>query len=429
MVDKPESVFEKLDDQGEKIDDISEKLEGVSVNDLYALAKRMWDYEDYQTAQKYYNHISLLRPLDWEAPLYASLCNFKGYHDMFFWTKVPEQAEPIIVGTIKYINNLELNVENKESEMSRCLVIIEEFIGTTNRHYFKYSKRYDDVNGNYVFELQEWFVNILEQVKEIELSAIKSFCSFLADCCLDNIKNTQLIASSISREKYNYLESIASKDWEIDIEQIIMKQEELNIQSAKSGNKLTPKEKNDIMLHGEIYYEYNDKVIAKRVSRAYFILGLLIILFSILGTVFSFLITLSTPFVFVFVMSILAGIILIVKAIKEKDRICCSSIFAYNKIKCRLTSNNSVVRESSVSIYKIYLIVTLILSYVLGVYMSIVVFVSLKDIGLAYKIVYCVCGVTNAIAQYISLSFLSRSHGYFDRDYKYLYNGQFYHFE
>ena len=55
MENKPQNVFEKLDKQGEQIDDISSKLEGISINDLYALAKRTWDYGDFQTAQKYYN--------------------------------------------------------------------------------------------------------------------------------------------------------------------------------------------------------------------------------------------------------------------------------------------------------------------------------------------------------------------------------------
>ena len=114
MSEENKSVFSKLDEQSEKIDDISKKLEGISINDLYALAKRTWDYGDFQTAQKYYNHISLLRPLDWEAPLYASLCNFKGYHDMYFWAKVPEQIKPIIVSTIKYIYGLNLPIDKKE---------------------------------------------------------------------------------------------------------------------------------------------------------------------------------------------------------------------------------------------------------------------------------------------------------------------------
>ena len=160
MENKPQNVFEKLDKQGEQIEDISQRLEGISINDLYALAKRTWDYGDFQTAQKYYNHISLLKPLDWEAPLYASLCNFKGYHDMFFWTKVPEQTEKIIISTIRYINSLELDSDKKESEMSKCIEIIEDNMLKTKDHYFKYKKEYDDTDSDYIYVLEEYFLNV-----------------------------------------------------------------------------------------------------------------------------------------------------------------------------------------------------------------------------------------------------------------------------
>lgn len=160
MENKPQNVFEKLDKQGEQIEDISQRLEGISINDLYALAKRTWDYGDFQTAQKYYNHISLLKPLDWEAPLYASLCNFKGYHDMFFWTKTPEQTKKIIISTIKYINNLELDIDKKESEMSKCIEIIEDNMLKTKDHYFKYKKEYDDTDSDYIYVLEEYFLNV-----------------------------------------------------------------------------------------------------------------------------------------------------------------------------------------------------------------------------------------------------------------------------
>lgn len=60
MENMPQNLFEKLDKKGEQIEDISQRLEGISTNDLYVLAKRIWDYDNFQTAQKYYNHISLL---------------------------------------------------------------------------------------------------------------------------------------------------------------------------------------------------------------------------------------------------------------------------------------------------------------------------------------------------------------------------------
>ena len=80
----PDSLFDKLDTQGEIINQVAEKLDGVSIEDLYALAKRTWDYKDYEMAQKYYNHISLLRPLDWKAPFCASLCGCLGPYETYF---------------------------------------------------------------------------------------------------------------------------------------------------------------------------------------------------------------------------------------------------------------------------------------------------------------------------------------------------------
>ena len=59
-----ENIFEKIDKQSESIEKVADKLDGISIQDLYALAKRTWDYKDYETAQKYYNHISLLAPLE-----------------------------------------------------------------------------------------------------------------------------------------------------------------------------------------------------------------------------------------------------------------------------------------------------------------------------------------------------------------------------
>ena len=101
----------------EKIDDISSKLEGISIEDLYVLVKRTWDYDDYQTVQKYYNYISLLRPLDWKAPLYASLCNFRGSHQVDFWEYGLNQASKVLISTINYINNLNKSIDEKNGKV------------------------------------------------------------------------------------------------------------------------------------------------------------------------------------------------------------------------------------------------------------------------------------------------------------------------
>ena len=57
MENKPQTVFEKIDKQDEKLDDIALKLDGMNVDDLYALAKRTWNYGDFETAKKYYTYI------------------------------------------------------------------------------------------------------------------------------------------------------------------------------------------------------------------------------------------------------------------------------------------------------------------------------------------------------------------------------------
>ena len=88
----PENLFEKVDRQSEKIDLVAGKLEGVSIEELYALAKRTWDYNDYDMAQKYYNHISLLQPLDWKAPYCASLCGCMGPLQVVLWDRRPKSA-------------------------------------------------------------------------------------------------------------------------------------------------------------------------------------------------------------------------------------------------------------------------------------------------------------------------------------------------
>ena len=150
MENKPQNVFDKLDRQGEQIGDLSAKLEGVSVNDLYALAKRTWDYEDYVTAQKYYNHISLLHPLDWEAPLYASLCNARGTHDFYYWTDTLPAMSKVYVATLDYIINLDIDDLKKEDELSRCLKIIRDDINSTIRFTFNRLKNFLNANSSYI---------------------------------------------------------------------------------------------------------------------------------------------------------------------------------------------------------------------------------------------------------------------------------------
>lgn len=421
MTEKPDNVFSKLDEQSEKIDDISEKLEGISINDLYALAKRTWDYGDFQTAQKYYNHISLLHPLDWEAPLYASLCNFKGYHDMFFWTKVPEQEGPIFVSTIQYINNLDLEKDKKEAEMSKCIQILEKSIASFKDHYFKYQKEYDQTDPNYIHEYQEWFVDIIEKINDIDLESLKPFKAFLSSCCLEIGSAIKSFSLKIDKEKYAYLVSLSEKEWDIDYDVIIKRQERLKVAKENALKNLTQEEKNTILLNGKMFFEYGDKVVAKRVTRNKIIFGLGIVIFSSLAILFSFLSI--AWFAIPYSTSVLIGVLLLIKAFVEKDVISCSSLLSDRRKKCRLTSNGAVVKEDRLSFFKIITIICLATTGFLSVFFSVALFTD-SDAKLPIKILFCISAFLCSVFQY---AYLLKSMSRYDEGfYKYLYNGKFY---
>ena len=422
MENKPQNVFEKLDKQGEQIEDISQRLEGISINDLYALAKRTWDYGDFQTAQKYYNHISLLKPLDWEAPLYASLCNFKGYHDMFFWTKVPEQTEKIIISTIRYINSLELDSDKKESEMSKCIEIIEDNMLKTKDHYFKYKKEYDDTDSDYIYVLEEYFLNVYNEIKNVELKAIKVFNISLVENCLSLIESTKKISSKISKDVYEELIGASSKSFSIDFDKIV----EENKAAAKPKNDLSLEEIKEIKLKGKMYFEYNDKVISKRINKSNLIFGTLIAMVSTAGVVVSILG--KWYWLFPFIFPLIFGVLLFVKAFVQKDKIKCSSLLNAHREKNRLTSDGNVVSEKRFSIMGLFAFLMNQLTIWVGI--MIAIFALSANDGNVYALPLLIVVIADCILSYVG--YIKTSNEYHSRlngKYSYYYNGKYYKFD
>ena len=423
MENKPQNVFEKLNKQGEQIDDISSKLEGISINDLYALAKRTWDYGDFQTAQKYYNHISLLKPLDWEAPLYASLCNFKGYHDMFFWTKVPEQTEKIIISTIRYINSLELDSDKKESEMSSCVEIIKDEMLRTKDHYFKYKKEYDDTDSDYIYVLEEYFINVYNDLKDIELKAIKDFNIVVADNCLSLIELTKKLSLKISKDLYQELISISSKRFDIDFDKVA----EENKAIAKPKNDLSLEEIKEIKLKGKMYFEYNDKVISKRHFKKKIIISSILILLSLTGIVSSFLSKIWLSLIYI--LPLLYGLYLISAGFTQKERIRCNSLFSLEREYNRLTSDGNIVTENKVNIIKIVFGIGSVALIGLGIFFFILIF-NYEELDLTLRIILMISMVLDAVVYYLAyLKISNEYHSKFNGTYSYLYNGKYYKFD
>lgn len=423
MENKPQNVFEKLDKQGEQIEDISQRLEGISINDLYALAKRTWDYGDFQTAQKYYNHISLLKPLDWEAPLYASLCNFRGYHNMFFWTKVPEQVEKIIVSTIKYINNLELDSDKKEKEMSKCVEIIKNEMLKTKDHYFKNKKEYDDADSDYIYVLEEYFLNVYNDIKDIELKAIKDFNIIVAENCLSLIELTKKLSSKISRDLYHELISISSKSYDIDFDKVV----EENKSIAKSKNDLSLEEIKEIKLKGKMYFEYNDKVISKRHFKNNIILSSILILLSLVVIVSSFLF--KTRLSLIYILPLLYGLYLICAGFTQKERIKCNSLFSPKREYNRLNSDGNIVTENKVNIITIIFGIGRYALIGLGTFFCISIF-NYEELDLTLKIILMISMILDAVVYFLAyLKFSNGHHSQFDGTYSYLYKDKYYKFD
>lgn len=417
MENKPQNVFEKLNNQEEKIEDISSKLEGISINDLYALAKRTWNYGDFQTAQKYYNHISLLKPLDWEAPLYASLCNFKGYHDMFFWTKVPEQVERIIISTIEYINKLDLEKSKKNEEMSRCIEIVKKEMQGTKKHYFEHEESYNKEDPNYIYALEDYFVNVYQKIKVIDFKCIYQFLIVLVEDCCALIKHTEKISPNITKEVADEMLNISRKYF-TNYEDMINSIKTNQVESIKN---LSNEEKVYIMLNGTMYFEYNDKVISNRNFRHNMFIGTFLSMISILGIVISFLGEWYRLFAFVF--SLFYGILLAIKGLTQKDKVRCSSLLSSPRIKNRLTSEGTITQDNKFNFMR--------LIRILGIYIEFFgVFIwkdalTEKDVS-TLAIIFVVLYVLNIIVYFVSLKGIREDHSKYNGKYSYLYNGKYY---
>ncbi len=340
---KTNNVFGKLDEQTQKIDDISSKLEGVSIQDLYALAKRTWKSGDYVTAQKYYNHISLLKPLEWKAPLYASLCNFHGFHDMYFWSNATSQLTSIYIGTIEFLIGRDLSKNEKEKELIECFEIIKDELKKTKDHYFKYQGSYDSINNEYVCVLEDSFVELYEYVFENKVNNLADFDKYLSSELIDVVRITGKLSSKVTEEQFNGILELSGGSQNLNYETLI--------KTSKPETELSLEERQEIALKGKMYFEYTDKVISKRLFKRNLILGLIISIFSIGGIIISQFGNLYCTIPLSILLFL--GFIIIVKSFLEREKVPCTSILSSERLRTRLSSNGAIVVENAVPVYNI----------------------------------------------------------------------------
>lgn len=249
----PENLFEKVDRQSEKIDLVAGKLEGVCIEDLYALAKRTWDYNDYDMAQKYYNHISLLQPLDWKAPYCASLCGCMGPLQVDLWDRRPKTAYRYYESTVDYIQSRSLPETEKSQEVLQAtdivLSVFREYIDIylipENR------KSFDECAPEFKRKLQKAFICVIKKLDAFESGLFQEkqeeVCHVLGDFL----------------EKYCQADKsivVAKEDFEKYIHPLYPDiQYDENLFSEPDPNRIA-----EIKLRGRCYLEYKDKVIAER---------------------------------------------------------------------------------------------------------------------------------------------------------------------
>lgn len=249
----PENLFEKVDRQSGKIDLVAGKLEGVSIEELYALAKRTWDYKDYDMAQKYYNHISLLQPLEWKAPYCASLCGCMGPIQIGLWDRRPKTAYSYYASTVDYIQSRTL----PQAEQEQAVLQATDIVLSVFREYIdiylipENRKSFDECAPEIKRELQKAFICVIKKLDAFESDLFqekqKEACHVLGDFLGKYCQADQSIV-------------VAKEDFEKYIHPLYPHiQYDENLFSESDPNRIA-----EIKLRGHCYLEYKDKVIAER---------------------------------------------------------------------------------------------------------------------------------------------------------------------
>lgn len=374
------NVFEKIEHQGDTIDQIATKLDGISIQDLYALAKRTWDYKDYEMAQKYYNHISLLNPLDWEAPFYASLCGEMGRDLIVEWPEKPRIIFGYYKSTVNYLLERDITVEEKVTAITKASNIFCDVL-----------QRYEDVYNNP--ENKKMFDKSAPRFQPEIYKAYFNMSKFL----------TNLTITSFDE----LIEKVNAK---------------CNLDLCDNGlETLDDDSEKQIRLHGICYLQHIDKVIEKRykiksslLGSILLLVGLCIMLFFNRNSGFDYSLILEIPV-------ITYSLIMILRVLLMKNGIRRDSFLNSERKKERETSNGDVVEERRFSPIRLFEILLIYFIMFGGIYYVIFSLSEWKNVWLGIAL-FAIQTIT------IYYSILNRemqphNHSVIK---KYKYNGKFY---
>lgn len=306
------NVFEKIEHQGDAIDKIATKLEGISIQDLYALAKRTWDYKDYEMAQKYYNHISLLNPLDWEAPFYASLCGEMGRDEIVEWQEKPRIVFGYYKSTVNYLLERDITSEEKVTAITSASDI---FLDVLQRYEDVYNipenkTRFDEYAPRFQSEIYKAYFNVAKFLSELTIFSFDELVEkFKVKCNL-------------------YSDGNALDSLDADAEK-------------------------QIRLHGICYLQHIDKVVEKRykiksvvLGSILLIVGLCIMLFPNRSNGFTYELLFELLFELLSeIPVVIYSLIMILRVLFMKNGIRRDSFLNSQRKKERETSNGDIVEE------------------------------------------------------------------------------------
>lgn len=383
------NVFEKLDAQGEKIDQVAEKLDGVSIDDLYALAKRTWDYQDFEMAQKYYNHISLLRPLDWKAPFCASLCGCMNSEEYSLWDRRPKEVLHYFQATVDYIQSKDVSLNEKNAQIQSAAEIVLSVLKEYVRIYAipENKKGFDKINPAFKRELQKAFLSVIKLLEATGLD-YQAFTTGLANLISDYcIKDHSIAITKEDFEKY-----ITPQKSEIDYNAGI---DNAEVDHAES---LSSDQEQEIKLKGKCYLVFKDSVLEKRYRRKNTILALLLLLSMVCTTLIPLLLRTNQWFALSVLFLIPSAIFVLIRGIGNRKGIRMDSIMYHNRHKYRLQSDGNLICES---IFSPVIIFGLVHFWITGMFIIISFVNSLESFPLLYLMVLLLAFATEFVCEAI----------------------------
>lgn len=216
IVKRKKSVFDMLNKQGQDILDLSSKFSDMDVNDMYESAKRHFELENYATALKYYEHIYLLRPLDWKAPFYAGLCKTRGNYNVYEWVyKVFPTAVKVYFVAFKQIKDIANDDEKAKAfkEVYDSALIygrrsLNIFINHVKKKFLKDKYKVLKDEMLLIYSIQEYVARLTKNI--IENGFYEEYKDELAQLFLDAVNEADGYCDGEKISEEDYLKCLSS---------------------------------------------------------------------------------------------------------------------------------------------------------------------------------------------------------------------------